>query len=385
MKTAAAATKGLGVDPTENLTAKMKKKSEQMKAATTGRKALQMETPQTMFLSSTFPVRKWRHSENKPPLITVVTWKRYLLSNLVCKQNIQVDWINAKTLQISIEYPRAFANSCVVEEMLTDELGNPLMENEIPLIVEGFETHKDRNRNEDGKIITSWRIKYDSEQDKEQFFKFSPDHPGVYLEDLCVKNDDGQQCPFKELHIVTKQKVEVEEERFVVKERTGKTVSESAVLGSSRRHAPTAPNPAGVSSGGSPPNLFAAPNPPGISFGGSTPNSFAAPNPAGGSFGGSPPNPFAVSSGPPPNPFANVRLTPSGSNPTANPSINATHSFNVANPSNPTHSFNVGSMQSSLQEVEQRMQEQFAASIAAQQQMQQQMQQQQQQMQQSQQ
>ena len=59
MKVTAAQVKATGSDPTVNLFPTMKKKSDQIKSAASA--TTYLETPQTMYLSSTFPVQKWQN------------------------------------------------------------------------------------------------------------------------------------------------------------------------------------------------------------------------------------------------------------------------------------------------------------------------------------
>ena len=244
MRVSAAAAKRTVADPTVNLSQKMKQKAEQVKNSAGG--SATADTPQTMFLSSTFPVREWHNGEAK--VMTLVSFKRFLLPQIVCESDISFEWIDPKHLRIAITYPKAFANSCIVQEMLVDAEGKPLMPNEVPLMVEGFEQHKKNYANPNtGEMETSWIITYDQDQDTEKFFKFSDDHEGFYLEKLTMKNKDGELCPYKELHVVTMTLIVMKEERqeFVVKARNGREVSEIASLDATRSfesRAPPVPN-----------------------------------------------------------------------------------------------------------------------------------------------
>ena len=159
----------------------------------------------------------WTHKEFVAGKTTIketkVTWHRFLLNNMVTMQSLRKHWINKKQLYIEIEIPQYFGNPLSSTMMLIDQFGNPILPQDHADITGGFaDSLKAQFGDDYGKPCEKFVINYAQEQDTNEWFSLEACRPGFYLQKGMTRNADGEDCPYKELHVITKEYVEVDEE-----------------------------------------------------------------------------------------------------------------------------------------------------------------------------
>lgn len=171
------------------------------------------DAPAAPHVSST-----WIHKEFVPGKQTTVsfevTFHRFLLSNMVTMKSLRKQWIDGKQLYIEIDYPEYFVNPVSTAKMLVDEKGNVAMAQDQVHMASGFEQDLSTRFGDDAKPCAKFLIKYEKEQVQNEWFILGPGRPGFYLQKGKTKNADGEDCPYKELHVVTKEYIEEEEDEY---------------------------------------------------------------------------------------------------------------------------------------------------------------------------
>ena len=107
-------------------------------------------------------------------------------------------------LEVWMRYPDLMNDTELQVEMVTDKSGNPIF-NTNSKCIDGFEQDLMKRRDEDGDVLTSFSVKFKTEQ-KPKFLKVHAGSTGLDIIRGEYLDGDNQLCTYKVLQFLTKEK-----------------------------------------------------------------------------------------------------------------------------------------------------------------------------------